>query len=50
MILKHICAISFNRFEFFWGVQENSYISASDGRILDERPDLDRPINSTIML
>jgi hypothetical protein len=33
---KHICAFSFNRFEIFGEFQqENSYISASDERILD---------------
>jgi hypothetical protein len=30
--------------------QENSYISASDERILDQRPGLDRLLNSTIEL
>ncbi len=46
-----ICAFSFNRFEFFWEfLQENSYISASDGQILDQIPDLDRLLNSNIML
>ncbi len=46
-----ICAFSFNRFEFFWEfLQENSYISASDGQILVQRPDLDRLLNSNIML
>jgi hypothetical protein len=45
-----ICAFSFNRFEFFWEfLQENSYISASDGQILDQIPDLDRLLNSNIM-
>jgi hypothetical protein len=36
---------------FFWEfLQENSYISASDERILDQRPDLDRLLNSNIEL
>jgi hypothetical protein len=46
-----ICAFSFNRFEIFGEFQqENSYISASDEHILDQRPDLDRLLNSTIEL
>jgi hypothetical protein len=48
---KKICTFSFNRFEFFGEFQqENSYMSASDERILDQRPDLDRLLNSTVML
>jgi hypothetical protein len=48
---KKICAFSFNRFEIFGEFQqESSYISASDERILDQRPDLDRLLNSTIEL
>jgi hypothetical protein len=48
---KKICAFSFNRFGIFGEFQqENSYISASDERILDQRPDLDRLLNYIIML
>jgi hypothetical protein len=48
---KRIYAFSFNRFEIFWEfLQENSYISASDGQIVDQIPDLDRLLNSNIML
>ncbi len=48
---QRIYAFSFNRFEFFWEfLQENSYISASDGQILDQIPDLDRLLNSNIIL
>jgi hypothetical protein len=35
-------------FREFW--QESSYISASDVRILDQRPDLERLLDSTSML
>jgi hypothetical protein len=49
--MRIICAFSFNRFEVFGEFQqENSYISASDERILNQRPDLDRLLNSTIEL
>ncbi len=51
-ILKFlICAFSFKRFEISGEFQqENSYISASEEWILDQRPDLDRLLNFTIKL
>jgi hypothetical protein len=50
MLFKHV-HFQFNRFEIFGEFQqENSYISASDERILDQRPNLDRLLNSTIEL
>jgi hypothetical protein len=48
---RSICAFSFNRFQIFEEFQqEKSYISALDERILHQRTDLDRFLNSTIKL
>jgi hypothetical protein len=47
-LFRNICAFSRIKFEFFWGFwQKILNISASAQRILTQKPDLERLLNST---